>query len=361
MNVGFPDVCLTPPSPGVPVPYPNFANNCLATPFSPTVFVCGLPALFLTSTIPITFGDDAGTLHPVYKKVGTFTQGNPIVFVDLIPAVNLTCPTTGNAMNNMKGAQLVPSAVNVFYTYAAPRGEAADPAPGPAPRRPDPAEEAAALEASLRGAPPPAAAMLPDGVGLLRVSAFTADLPARAHDAIRALEAAGMRGLILDLRDNPGGELRAFVELAGDFLPPGEVIVTALDGDGDEVVHRSRRDRRYAMPLAVLVNRGTASAAELFAGSLQAHRRAVIVGEATFGKAVAQSLARAQDGSGAWRLAAARCELPGGAPSIQGVGVCPDIEPAPGAPPSEGASEALDRDPPLAAASRAVLRQLGGA
>lgn len=296
-NICAPDVCLTPPSPGVPIPYVNIALHAQAVLTSPTVSVCMLPALTIASIIPTTQGDEPGTLHPVTTEVGTFVTGNPIVFIDNLPAINLTCLATGNAMNAPSGAHLVPDAVNVFYTYAAPG-------------------------ARLRDAPPPVERMRGGGVGCLRIAAFTADLPARVHGAIHRLEAAGMRALIVDLRDNPGGELDAAVRLAGDFLARGQVIAVIVDGDGDEVVHRARRDGSYAMPVAVLVNRGTASASEVFAGALQRNGRAVVVGEATYGKGRAESVVRGVDE--VRRAIVASCVLPDGS-SLEGVGLTPDI------------------------------------
>lgn len=342
-NVGFPDVCLTPPLPGVPVPYTNNGAHCMAVPFSPTVIVCALPALNLASTIPKTTGDEPGILHPVTTQVGTFVVGCPTVFIDLLPAIHLTLPTTGNAMNCTSGAHVVPNLVNVFYNLA----EGA-PAAGEAPG----GDEVLALAAALRDAPPPAARMLPGGVGLLRVAAFQADLPARVFHEVRGLAAEGLRALIVDVRDNPGGELDAMIELAGDFLAAGDAIVTVVDGDGDEVVHRARRDGPYAMPLVVLVSRGTASAAEVFAGALQARGRAVVVGEPTWGKGTAQSLVRGPGGDGFRYETVAACVLPGGA-SIEGAGVRPDV-----AVPVEGAGD-LDADAALRAAWE-VARGLPG-
>lgn len=307
MNIGFPDVCLTPPVP-VPVPYPNFALNCLAVNFSTIVFVCGLPALNIGSIITTTFGDDPGVAHWTVKGPGTFVTGNPIVFVEQLPGVNLTCPTTGNTMNNPVGAQLVPSAANVFYTYAEGEEELAE---------------------ALDRAPPPSSSMPADGVGLLAIRAFTADVATRAFSEIRRLVASGLRALILDLRDNPGGELRAFVELASDFLPAGAELGVFLDGDGDEVAYKAAPGMDYKMPVAVLVSRRTASAAELFAGALKAHGRAVIVGESTFGKATALGWTRAAGAAGMNYAPAALWELPGGG-SIHGGGLAPDIAIAPG-------------------------------
>ncbi len=128
MNIGFPDVCLTPVGPAVvPIPYPNIALNAMAVPFSPVVKVTMMPALNMGSKIPMTMGDEPGVAHPMYKQMGAYTMGNPIVYVDKLPAINLLCPTTGNNMNDGLGAVLVPSVTNVLYTLApsSPEGGAA--------------------------------------------------------------------------------------------------------------------------------------------------------------------------------------------------------------------------------------------
>src|SRR6185436_40551 len=90
MSLGFPDVCLTPPVP-LPVPYPNIALNALAAIFSPVVKLCMLPALNMASFMPMTMGDEAGLAHPTFKGTGRYPMGNPIVHIDMLPAINLLC------------------------------------------------------------------------------------------------------------------------------------------------------------------------------------------------------------------------------------------------------------------------------
>lgn len=286
MNIGFPDVCLTPIGPVVvPIPYPNFALNAMAVNFSVKVKVSMMNALNLGTIIPITFGMEPGVAHPLYMDFGAYVMGNPKVIVQGLPAINLTCPTIGNAGNNAVGAVLVPSAVNVFYTCAASPEEVPP------------------------GAGNVAHALGEGGIGVIRIRVFSLDVPALVHRAMRALAAEGMRELVIDLRDNPGGELRAFVELAGDFLPAGSVVAIVTDGDGDETVYRSRQAEPYTVPVTILVNGGTASAAELFAGCLKAHGRAEIAGERTYGKTVGLSLCVGEGGA---RMAAAvQVALPG--------------------------------------------------
>lgn len=325
INIGFPDVCLTPPVP-LPIPYPNLALHAMAVPFSPIVKVTMMPALNMASKIPITMGDDAGTAHPMFKQTGAFTMGNPIVYVDKLPAINLLCPTTGNNMNDPLGAVLVPSVTNVLYTFA-PEAEAA---PTPAPRsfdRPMSLVDLERLEQRLEGPgrAPVQAELLRDGVGYVAIHVFSAAVPALVYSALQTLEAQGARRLLLDLRGNPGGELHAFLELAGDFLPLGALLVTMADTDGDRAAYRSRRARPYRHPVGILIDRATASAAELFAGCLKSHGRAVLVGETTYGKGRGQRLLPAQEGPGAHATTAASFTLPGGE-EVEGRGVSPDIE-----------------------------------
>lgn len=328
MNIGFPDVCLTPPIP-LPIPYPNFALHAMAVPFSPVVKVTMMPALNMASKIPMTMGDEPGVAHPMYKQMGAFTMGNPIVYIDKLPGINLLCPTTGNNMNNPLGAVLVPAVTNVLYTLApvTPEGGADRAA---APRsfdRPMSLADLEQLEQRLEGPgrEPVQAELLRDGVGYLAIHVFSAAVPALVYSALQALEAAGARRLLLDLRGNPGGELHAFLELAGDFLPLGALLVTMEDTDGDRTAYRSRRAQSCRQPLGILVDRATASAAELFAGCLKSHGRAVLVGETTYGKGKGQRLVPATEGPGAHAATAASFTLPHGE-EVDGRGVSPDIE-----------------------------------
>ncbi len=324
MNMGFPDVCLTPAGPvPIPVPYPNMAMNAMAVPFVPTILVSFMPALNMMSKIPLTLGDQPGVANPLFMQMGAYTMGNPIVLLQGLPAVNLTCLTTGNNMNNPVGAVLVPSVTNVMLTRALPgRGD------------PEAALDGATVGEIVDALGPGAApsvevAELPGGVVHARVRAFTSSVASQLYAALHRrgdLPAA----LVIDLRGNRGGELTSFLALAADFLPRGSELCTVVDGDGDAELHRAPHDPLYAMPVAVLVDRATASAAELFAGCLQAHGRAVVVaaaGERTTGKATSHAFF--PSGGAAAYVTVARCLLPGGL-DLHGAGVTPDVAVAPG-------------------------------
>jgi len=312
-NIGFPDVCLTPPVP-VPIPYPNIAYNSMSVSFCPTILLSMIPAHNKGTFIPVTFGDCPGSVNSPWMKKGEYVQGNPIVYLMGLQGINLTNPTTGNAKNNGIGIVAVPSATNVYYTYAeAPRpGEMT-------------LDALTSLERSLSsGAARPAVegAMLPGGVGLVVVRRFSSDVPSAFYDAVRRLEGQDLTSLVVDLRGNPGGEMNAFLQLAGDFLAPGSVVVTMTDPDGDDTVYRARQPAPYTVPVVLLVDGGTASAAELFAGCLKAHGRAVVVGERTYGKGEAQAVVASR--KGAVYGTVATFTLPDGR-SVQGIGVEPDL------------------------------------
>jgi carboxyl-terminal processing protease len=356
MNVGFPDVCETPVGPvPVPIPYPNMAMSATAVPFAETVFLSYVPALNMGAEAPITLGDQAGVDSP-FMGPGRFTLGNPTVNVEAMPAINLTCPTTGNDMINAVGAVLVPSVTNVFYSHAGVAPAGAGEGGGD---RVDAAALRRLSRAVVPGAPA-AEALLPGGVAYAAVPVFSACVPARVYGLFGRWP--GALALILDLRGNPGGELVAAVELAGDFLDEGAVIAIATDGDGDATVYRARRPRPYRCALALLVDRFTASAAELFAGSLQAHGRALVVGETTYGKGSAQSLVAGFAEPGARYATLAAMTLPGGIP-LQGRGTTPDVVvEAPALVPAPSAAEIASPDGLAArlATDRALASALAG-
>ncbi|HVE77972.1 MAG TPA: S41 family peptidase [Gemmatimonadaceae bacterium] len=148
----------------------------------------------------------------------------------------------------------------------------------------------------------PTAFLLDAETGYLRITDFDNDRAAdEVHDAIGTLQRRGMRRLVLDLRDNGGGIVTEAAKVAGEFLPAGTLLYT-MGGRRPDLADTGRvgrsfwsRERRF--PVVVLVNAGTASAAELVAGALQDHDRAVIVGRPTFGKALVMRGFPLADGS----------------------------------------------------------------
>lgn len=169
--------------------------------------------------------------------------------------------------------------------------------------------------------------VLEPGFGYLRISQFQARTGDDVLEAIESLNAQtdGLQGLVLDLRNNPGGVLDAAVEVSDVFISNGRIVST----DGRNQQARSEftatpNDALNGEPLVVLVNAGSASAAEIVAGALQDHDRAVIMGEPTFGKGSVQTILPLRDGN-AVKLTTARYYTPEGR-SIQAEGIVPDVE-----------------------------------
>ena len=170
------------------------------------------------------------------------------------------------------------------------------------------------------------ARLLSDGTAYIQLTQFSERTGEEMREALRGLKEQGMKSLILDLRNNPGGLLTAAVEVAEAFFPRGELIVyTEGRQPADREEFRSSlRGEPMNVPVAVLINSGSASAAEIVAGALKDTKRAVIVGERSFGKGSVQSIFRLKDGE-ALRLTTARYYTPGGV-TIHEQGVAPDVE-----------------------------------
>ena len=133
-----------------------------------------------------------------------------------------------------------------------------------------------------------------------------------------------MRGVVLDLRNNPGGLLTQAIRVADAFLDKGEVVSTrGRDPQEGERYNATPGDLAEGKPLVVLINGGSASASEIVAGALQDHRRAIVVGTKSFGKGSVQTVMPLR-GNGAMRLTTARYYTPSGR-SIQALGISPDI------------------------------------
>jgi carboxyl-terminal processing protease len=169
------------------------------------------------------------------------------------------------------------------------------------------------------------AKILTDGIGYVRITQFNEPTDSEFEKALNKLEEQGMTALILDLRNNPGGLLESARQVASEFVPSGELIVSTEGRDpSQKVVYRSAGGKKLLnMPLVVLVNEGSASGSEIVAGALQDLKRAVLVGETTFGKGSVQSILQLGDGS-AVRLTTAKYYTPSHK-VIHEHGVTPDI------------------------------------
>lgn len=164
-----------------------------------------------------------------------------------------------------------------------------------------------------------------DAIAYLKMTQFTDQADEEIEAVLADLQAEGMRGLILDLRGNPGGRLDTAANIASCFLDPGQLIVTIEARRGVvEQIRSERSDLRVTQPLVILIDGSSASASEILAGALRDHGRAVLVGAQSFGKGTVQSVFGFNDGTGL-KLTTARYLLPNGE-AINGTGVEPDVE-----------------------------------
>ena len=177
--------------------------------------------------------------------------------------------------------------------------------------------------------------------GYIRLSQFQEKTDSEFQKAARALEEetkGGLKGLILDLRNNPGGLLDQAVKVSDRFIESG--VIVSIEGRREE--HKMKfnahpqEDNLKRYPLVVLVNGGSASGAEIVAGAIQDHGRGIILGTQTFGKGSVQTIFSLKDGSGL-RLTTARYYTPSGR-SIQAKGIVPDIIVKPALPEEEKAA-----------------------
>ena len=141
--------------------------------------------------------------------------------------------------------------------------------------------------------------LLSPGIGYIHLSGFEEKTPQEVLDAIVQLATPPLEGLVLDLRDNHGGVVDAAIGVASLFLKPDTLVMTMRGRSSPEKAHRtSRASKQFDLPMIILVNGDTASAAEVLAAALQEHDRAVIAGEPTYGKGVVQSVTALSENTG---------------------------------------------------------------
>jgi carboxyl-terminal processing protease len=165
-------------------------------------------------------------------------------------------------------------------------------------------------------------------IGYARITTFTENTSSELADAIARMKVrtqGRLNGFILDLRNDPGGLLDAAIDVAGDFLDGGIVVTTRGRNAADDHTYRApvTGDLLRGVPIVVLINSASASAAEIVAGALQDHRRATVMGTRSFGKGSVQTIIPLE-GRGALRLTTALYYTPAGR-SIQGQGIAPDV------------------------------------
>lgn len=192
-------------------------------------------------------------------------------------------------------------------------------------------------------------------IGYIHIKSFDDVTGEDFEDSYKKLKDAGMEGLVLDLRNNPGGSLDVCLDIADKFLDKG-VIVTTEDKNG-EVITEESDEGKDDIPMTVLVNENSASASEILSGALKDRDRAKIIGKKTFGKGIVQKLFPLDDGSGA-KITISEYHTPSGA-KINKVGVEPDIE-------VENSEEALEiskknfsKDDQFKKALQVLLDQMG--
>ncbi|HID63865.1 MAG TPA: S41 family peptidase [Anaerolineae bacterium] len=166
--------------------------------------------------------------------------------------------------------------------------------------------------------------MLDDGIAYVRLTEFNAKATKELKAALRELMAQEPKGLIFDLRSNPGGFLQTSVGVASQFLSEGLVLIEKGKGGFEKDYPVEGDGLAIEVPLVVLVNAGSASASEIVAGAIQDSGRGILIGERTFGKGSVQLPHTLSDGS-ELRITIARWFTPKGR-EIQGVGIIPDIE-----------------------------------
>ena len=169
--------------------------------------------------------------------------------------------------------------------------------------------------------------LIEPGYGYVRIAQFQKKTPRDLRDAVHRLadeSDGGLSGLIVDLRNNPGGILGASVDVADEFLDEGLIVYTeGRDAKSQLRFLADEGDILNGAPLVILINRGSASAAEIVAGALQDHGRATVVGTKSYGKGSVQSLLELE-GKRAIKLTTAHYYTPSGR-SIQASGIDPDI------------------------------------
>lgn len=163
-----------------------------------------------------------------------------------------------------------------------------------------------------------------DNIGYLKINQFLQTTPEDIDKSLDEFIAQNVKGIILDLRFNPGGLLSSAVAISSDFLEPGKLVVYSKGIEKREDFH-AEGPARENFPLIVLVNGGSASASEIVAGAIKDHGRGLVMGNKTFGKASVQKVFPLSDSKAAVKLTVARYFTPSGI-DIDKIGVMPDVE-----------------------------------
>ncbi|MDD6571973.1 MAG: S41 family peptidase [Thermoflexaceae bacterium] len=164
--------------------------------------------------------------------------------------------------------------------------------------------------------------VMENNIGYIQISEFDTITTEQFKNAMKELESCGIKGLIVDLRDNPGGSLDTVVDVLDEFLPKG-IYTYLVDKNGNRQNYKGAHAATYDYPMVVLVNENSASASELFTGAVHDYERATVVGTTTFGKGIVQQIFPLRDGSGV-KVTMAKYYTPNGV-CIHKTGIEPDV------------------------------------
>ncbi|MGN0484232.1 MAG: S41 family peptidase [Lachnospiraceae bacterium] len=178
------------------------------------------------------------------------------------------------------------------------------------------------VECSSIKVPTVTSQMLDDQIGYLQITEFTQVTAEQFEEQIDDLNKRGMKAMIVDLRDNPGGLVNSVVEILDDILPEGTVVYT-MDKAGERNDYTSDEKKQMHLPITVLINENSASASEIFAGAIRDFKYGTLIGKKTFGKGIVQTILPLDDGS-AVKITTAKYYTPNG-DYIHKVGIKPDI------------------------------------
>ena len=167
--------------------------------------------------------------------------------------------------------------------------------------------------------------LIDGNIGYIQMSSFDEDVAENFKEKIVELKNQGMKGMILDLRGNPGGYLTEAVKVASQFIPKGDIVTYTIDKYGNKQESKSVGGEAQGMPLVILIDGGSASASEVVTGALRDYEAGTIVGTTSFVKGVVQQLIEFSDGSGGLKVTTSKYYTPNGE-NIHKIGIKPDIE-----------------------------------
>ncbi len=191
------------------------------------------------------------------------------------------------------------------------------------------------------------------GIGYFKLTCFQKTTSRDMDNALWSLHRDGMRSLVIDLRGNPGGLLVTAVEVADKFIDRGVIVSTHGRNPQEDFTYSAHGNGSWRVPLVVLIDQDSASAAEIFAGAIRDHHRGTIIGKRSYGKGSVQGIFPLSVGNAGLRLTTAKFYSPNGYP-FAGIGVTPDLVVQQVARPVNGSTNPAQEDPVLAAARQAA-------